>query len=156
MAIYQIVQAGDNILREKAKPVQNINSNILKLLDNMQETMRNARGIGLAAPQIGVSKRVIIVDIGENGENMVELINPEIISSEGTKTDMEACLSILGVKGEVSRHEKIVVAGLNRHGEKIEVQAEGLLARVFQHEIDHLEGRLFIDMADNIEKTGQI
>ncbi|WP_028307412.1 peptide deformylase [Desulfitibacter alkalitolerans] len=149
MAIYQIVKVGDNILREKAKPVPNINSSIIKLLDNMQETMKDALGVGLAAPQVGVSKRVIIVDIGEG---LIELINPEIVNSEGTKIDVEGCLSIPGVRGNVPRGEKIVVAGLNRHGERVEIEAKGLLARAFQHEIDHLDGTLFIDIADNIEK----
>jgi len=149
MAIYQIVKEGDEILREKARPVPKINSNILKLLDNMQETMRNADGVGLAAPQVGVPKRVIIVDLEEE---LIELINPEIINSEGSQTGEEACLSIKGVKGNVTRYEKIVLTGLNRHGEMIEVEAEGLLARVFQHEIDHLDGVLFIDIADDIKK----
>jgi len=149
MPIYQIVKEGDEILREKAKPVPKINSNILKLLDNMQETMRNANGVGLAAPQVGVPKRVIIVDLDEE---LIELINPEIINSEGSQTDEEACLSIPGIKGTVPRHEKIVLTGLNRHGEMIEVEAEGLLARVFQHEVDHLDGVLFIDIASDIKK----
>jgi len=149
VAVYQIVKEGDEILREKAKPVPKINSNILKLLDNMQDTMRNAEGVGLAAPQIGVPKRVIIVDLGEE---LIELINPEITSSEGNQIDMEGCLSIPEVKGKVARYEKIVVIGLNRHGEMIEVKAEGLLARVLQHEIDHLNGTLFIDIANGIEK----
>jgi len=147
MAIYQIVKEGDEILREKARPVPTVNSNILRLLDNMQETMRDAQGVGLAAPQIGVSKRVIVVDLGEE---IIELINPEIISSEGEQIDAEACLSIPGFKGNVSRYEKIVVTGLNRDGEIIEIEAEGLLARIFQHEIDHLNGILFTDTANNI------
>ena len=149
MAIYQIVKEGDEILREKAKPVPKINSNILKLLDNMQETMRDAQGVGLAAPQVGVPKRVIIVDLEDE---LIELINPEMISSEGEQIGEEGCLSIPGFKGNVSRYEKIVVTGLNRHGEIIEIEAEGLLARVFQHEIDHLDGNLFIDIATNIKK----
>ena len=147
MAIRSIIKEGDEILREKARPVPTVNSNILRLLDNMQETMRDAQGVGLAAPQIGVSKRVIVVDLGEE---IIELINPEIISSEGEQIDAEACLSIPGFKGNVSRYEKIVVTGLNRDGEIIEIEAEGLLARIFQHEIDHLNGILFTDTANNI------
>lgn len=148
MAIYQIVKVGDSILREKAKPVSRINSSIIKLLDNMKETMDDALGIGLAAPQVGVSKRVIIVDIGEG---IIEVINPEIISSEGIKTDVEGCLSVPGIKGEVPRGERIIVVGQNRNGDRIEIEAEGLLARAFQHEIDHLEGVLFMDIANNID-----
>lgn len=150
MAIYQIVKVGDSILREKAKPVPKINSSIIKLLDNMKETMEEALGVGLAAPQVGVSKRVIIIDIGEG---LIEVINPEIISSEGIKLDIEGCLSVPGVKGEVPRGEKILVRGLNRNGDQIEIRAEGLLARAFQHEIDHLEGVLFIDLANKIDEV---
>jgi len=118
-------------------------------LDNMQETMKDALGVGLAAPQVGVSKRVIIVDLEDE---VFELINPEIVSSEGTQVDSEGCLSIPGIKGKVSRSEKVVVTGLNREGEMIEIEAEGLLARIFQHEIDHLNGVLFTDIAYDVEK----
>ena len=140
---------GDNILREKAKPVPKINSSIIKLLDNMKDTMDDALGVGLAAPQVGVSKRVIVIDIGEG---LIEFINPEITSSEGIKKEVEGCLSVPGVKGEVSRAERVIVTGLNRNGDQIEIKAEGLLARALQHEIDHLEGVLFIDIANNIEE----
>jgi len=149
LAIYQIVKVGDNILREKAKPVPKINSSIIKLLDNMKDTMDDALGVGLAAPQVGVSKRVIVIDIGEG---LIEFINPEITSSEGIKKEVEGCLSVPGVKGEVSRAERVIVTGLNRNGDQIEIKAEGLLARALQHEIDHLEGVLFIDIANNIEE----
>ncbi len=150
MAVFQIVKIGDNILREKAKPVSKINSNIHKLLDNMKDTMEHANGVGLAAPQIGVSKRVIIVDIGEG---LIELINPEIIKSSGKSTDVEGCLSVPDVNGEVTRADKVVVVGLNRKGEKVEIKAEGLLARALQHEIDHLDGILFIDNAKNVQNN---
>lgn len=150
MAVFQIVKIGDSILREKAKPVSKINSNIHKLLDNMKDTMEHANGVGLAAPQIGVSKRVIIVDIGEG---LIELINPEIIKSSGKSTDVEGCLSVPDVNGEVTRADKVVVVGLNRKGEKVEIKAEGLLARALQHEIDHLDGILFIDNAKNVQNN---
>lgn len=149
MAVYQIVKVGDDILREKAKPVPKVNSSIIKLLNNMKETMEDASGVGLAAPQIGVSKRVIIVDIGDGP---IELINPEIISSEGAQVDFEGCLSVPGVRGEVNRSNKIVVTGLNRDGECVEITADGLLSRALQHEIDHLDGIIFIDIASNIER----
>jgi peptide deformylase len=148
MAVYQIVKKGDPILREKAKEVKEINDSILRLLDNMKETMYAANGVGLAAPQIGVSKRVIVVDIGD--EELFELINPQIVFSEGLETDTEGCLSVPGIVGEVARAKKIKIKGLNRQGKTVEIEAEDLLARAFQHEMDHLEGILFIDKAQNL------
>lgn len=149
MAVYEVVKDGDPILREKAKKVPKITANILKLLDNMRDTMYASKGVGLAAPQIGISKRVIVVDIGEG---LVEIINPEIIESNGIETDVEGCLSVPGLYGEVSRASQVVVKGINRGGQEVQHQAKGFLARAFQHEIDHLEGRLFIDLARNIRK----
>lgn len=142
MAIFKIVTLGDPILREKAEPVRKITSHIHKLLDNMAETMYAAPGVGLAAPQIGVSKRVIVVDVGEG---LVELINPEIVVAEGEEIGVEGCLSIPGVQGEVPRAAYVVVKGLDRHGQIKEYKAQGLFARALQHEIDHLDGILFID-----------
>ncbi len=150
MAVYKIVEYGDKILREKAKPVTKITPNILKLLDNMAETMYKAKGVGLAAPQVGVSKRVIVVDAGEG---LVELINPEVVSCSGRETDTEGCLSIPGVLGEVARPYRVEVRGLNRRGEEVTVKAAGLFSRALQHEIDHLDGILFIDRAVNIRKA---
>jgi len=149
MAVYKVVEAEDDILRLKAKEVTKINSSIYKLLDNMRDTMYEYRGAGLAAPQIGVSKRVIVVDVG-NGP--IELINPTIVEVEGNATEAEGCLSVPGVVGEVTRSAKVKVRGLNRNGEDVEYQAEGYLARAFQHEIDHLNGILFIDKAFNLRK----
>lgn len=149
MAVYEVVKNGDPILREKAKSVPQVNSNIVKLLDNMKETMYASKGVGLAAPQIGVSKRVIVVDVGQG---LVELINPEIIETSGVETDAEGCLSIPGVVGEVPRASQVVVKGLNRDGQEVQYRAKGFLARAFQHEIDHLEGVLFIDKARNVRK----
>jgi peptide deformylase len=147
MAVYQIVRIGEEILREKAIEVKKINSNIHKLLDNMAETMYAAKGVGLAAPQIGVSKRVAVIDAGEG---LLELINPVIISASGKSVDREGCLSIPNVTGDVERAQKVVVQALNRKGELMEYEAEDLLARAFQHEIDHLEGILFVDIAQQI------
>lgn len=149
MSVYKIVEMGDPILREKAKNVPKITPNILKLLDNMADTMYAADGVGLAAPQIGISKRAIVVDIGEG---LIELLNPELVAKEGQETDVEGCLSIPGVSGEVPRYAKVIVRGLNRHGEEVEHQAEGLLSRCFQHEIDHLEGVLFVEKAVEVRK----
>lgn len=144
MAVYQIVEMGAEVLREKAVEVKNITPNIVKLLDNMLETMYAANGVGLAAPQIGVSKRVIVIDVGDGP---TEMINPVILSREGEDTDVEGCLSIPGMTGEVTRAARVRVQGLNRHGQLQDIVAEGLLARAFQHEIDHLDGILFVDKA---------
>lgn len=150
MAVYKIVEIGDEVLREKAKPVKEITPNIIKLLDNMADTMYEANGVGLAAPQIGVSKRVIVIDIGEG---LIELINPEIVEASGNAVDTEGCLSVPGMIGEVARADRLVVKGLNRQAEAVTYQAKGWLARAFQHEIDHLEGVVFVDRATNLRKA---
>ena len=142
MAVYNIVKIGDSVLREKAKPVLRINSNIYRLLDNMKDTMYEADGVGLAAPQIGISKRVVVIDVGEGP---LELINPEIISTSGEAVDTEGCLSIPGIQEEVVRAAEAKVKALDRHGNEIVINGTELLARALQHEIDHLEGILFVD-----------
>lgn len=149
MAVYKIVEEGDEVLREKAKPVTKLGRNIEKLLDNMKDTMYANKGVGLAAPQIGVSKRVITVDVGEG---LVELINPCIIKFDGTQTDTEGCLSIPNMVGEVTRAQWVRVQGLDRQGRECEIEAEGYFARALQHEIDHLDGILFIDKVNNLRK----
>jgi peptide deformylase len=145
MAIFEVVKVGEPVLREKAKPVKDITSNIIKLLKNMTDTMYEAPGVGLAAPQIGISKRVVVIDIGEG---LLELINPEIIASEGTEVDLEGCLSIPGVSAKVKRSLKVKVQALNPKGHRVEIEGEGMLARALQHEIDHLDGILFIDRVE--------
>lgn len=147
MAVYRIIEVGDPVLREKARPVPEINSSILKLLDNMADTLYAAKGAGLAAPQIGVSKRVIVVDCGEG---LWEVVNPEIISLQGEDIGVEGCLSIPGVAGEVKRAAQVVVKGWDRRGQEIQIRASGYGARAFQHETDHLDGILFIDKANKI------
>ncbi|MGI1659139.1 MAG: peptide deformylase [Desulfitobacterium sp.] len=144
MAIYQIVEIGSDVLREKAVPVKEITPNIVKLLDNMLDTLYDANGVGLAAPQVGVSKRVVVVDVGDGP---IELINPVILEAEGEDTDDEGCLSIPGITGQVKRAAKVKVEALNRKGERQVIEGTGLLARCFQHELDHLEGVLFVDKA---------
>lgn len=145
-----IVKDPDPILREKSKPVPKITPNIIKLLDNMADTMYDANGVGLAAPQIGILKRVIVVDVGGDDQELFEVINPEIISSSGDQFGAEGCLSIPGLYGDVKRFEKVTVKGLDRNGMEIMIKAEGFLARAFQHEIDHLNGVLFTDIAENM------
>ena len=149
MAVLEVVQIGSPVLKAKAEPVDKINKQILKILDDMADTMYASDGVGLAAPQIGVSKRIIIVDIGEG---LIELINPEIVSAEGSVVDQEGCLSVAGFFGDVARAQKVVVQGLNRQGKRVKIKAVDFLARALQHEIDHLEGRLFVDLAVNLKK----
>lgn len=154
MAVLPIVLHPDPVLRKKARPVQKINATIRKLLDDMAETMYAAPGIGLAAPQVGVSKRVIVVDIQDKkGPGLLKLVNPEIVHAEGTVTWNEGCLSIPGYVGEVQRHARIKVTALNPDGHKVWVEAEGLLAVCLQHEIDHLDGILYIDKATNVREV---
>lgn len=147
MAVYQIIKKGDEVLRQRAKEVPEITPNILRLLDNMKDTMFEANGVGLAAPQIGIGKRVIVVD---SEDELLELINPEITESEGSETDTEGCLSVPGLIGEVKRAYKVTIKAKNREGKAVELRREGLTARVLQHEIDHLDGILFIDKAEKV------
>lgn len=149
MAVLDIKKAGNKILKEKCQPVDKISRKIKSLLDDMAETMYSADGIGLAASQIGVALRVIVIDIGDG---LIELINPVIIDTEGRETATEGCLSVPGVFGQVERFQNITVEGLNRSGKKVRLSGTGLLARALQHEIDHLEGVLFIEVAQTIYK----
>lgn len=154
MAIRIIVKDPDPVLREIAKPVAKVNDNIRKLLKDMAETMYDAQGVGLAAPQIGISKRVIVVDVGdENG--LIEMVNPEIVAREGEQLGPEGCLSIPGLSGDVVRSQKITVKGLDRNGNELIVEAEDFLARAFQHEVDHLNGMLFTDIAKEVYPSEQ-
>jgi peptide deformylase len=149
MGVLEIRKAGDKVLKEQAAPVARIDKKIKRLLDDMVQTMYEAEGVGLAAPQVGVSVRVVVIDAGDG---LIELINPVITGAEGCETGAEGCLSIPGVYGDVERHAKVTVEGLNREGKKVCITGTGLLARALQHEIDHLEGILFIDRADTLYK----
>ena len=151
---FDIVQYPDPILRKKAKDVEAVDKEVLKLLDDMAETMYDAPGIGLAAPQIGKPLKVIVADISSRGEKgeLIKLINPCIVHAEGEDVLTEGCLSIPGFSEEVKRATKVVVRGINEEGKEVEIVAEGLLARVFQHEIDHIEGRLFIDRLSKLKR----
>ena len=142
MALRQIVQIGDSVLRKKCKPVEKIDDKIIQLLDDMADTMYEADGVGLAAPQVGILKRIAIVDVGDG---LIELINPEIIEVKGTQTDDEGCLSVVNEFGPVTRPYYVKVRAYNRKGQLFEIEGEELLARAFCHEIDHLEGILFVD-----------
>lgn len=142
MAILKIVTEEDPILRKKSKEITKIVKRIKDLAKNMLDTMYHAPGVGLAAPQVGVSERLIVIDVGD-GPFVV--INPQIVNSEGEIKDMEGCLSIPGRNEYVCRSQKVTVIGLDLNGKKLKIEATDLLARAFQHEIDHLEGILFID-----------
>lgn len=147
MSIRNLRVIGDDLLKKRSREVNEINDRILELLDDMAETMRNLEGVGLAAPQVGVLRRVAVVDVGDG---LIELINPEIIHEEGEETCVEGCLSVPDFVGEVRRPAKVTVRFLNRSGEETEITAEGYKARAICHEIDHLDGILFVDRAENL------
>ena len=156
MAIREIVYIPDPVLRRKAHKITKIDKELQTLIDDMIETMREAPGVGLAAPQVGVSQRLIVVEYGSDEDENVPkklfvLINPEITeTSEDVEQGVEACLSIPRMMGEVDRHLAITVRGVNRHGKPVKIKLRGWLARIFQHEIDHLEGVLFTDRASRV------
>ncbi|KOP64040.1 peptide deformylase [Paenibacillus solani] len=149
MAIRIIVKEPDEVLHKKAKEVTKITPNVQKLLDDMADTMYDAEGVGLAAPQVGILKRLIVIDAGDE-HGLIKMINPEILESEGEQFGPEGCLSIPGWNGDVRRAEKVTVKGLDREGNELIVTGTGLLARAFQHEIDHLNGVLFTEIADRV------
>jgi len=142
MALREIRTTDDEILRKKSKKVDNITPTIITLLEDMAETMYEAEGVGLAAPQVGILRRVVVIDVGDG---IIELINPEIIETDGEQTGPEGCLSVPGVTGEVERPLIVKVKALNRNGEEFIIEGEGLLARALCHEIDHLDGIIFTD-----------
>lgn len=153
MAILKIIEAGAPILKGTAKPVDHITKHTKKLLDDMAETMYAAEGVGLAAPQINQSLKIVVLD---DGNGLIELINPEMLShSDETEMGVEGCLSVPGYYGSVSRYKKIKVRALNRHGKIVVYEPEGFLARIFQHEIDHLYGTLFIEKAENLRRVDE-
>lgn len=147
MAILNIVTLEDEVLRKKCRPVDKITPRTLTLLDDMYETMQAANGVGLAAPQVGILRRIVVIDIGEG---LIELINPEIVATEGTQTDREGCLSVPDECGIVTRPNIVTVKATDRNGEPFMIRGEGLLARAFCHEIDHLDGVLYIDKAQRM------
>ncbi|MDR1572318.1 MAG: peptide deformylase [Clostridiales Family XIII bacterium] len=151
MALRKIVCKGDETLRKKSRRVGEINERISLLIDDMWETLEEYDGIGLAAPQVGVLRRVVVIDTGEDGGRF-ELINPELVAAEGMEEDEEGCLSIPGVIGMVPRPERVTVRAQDRGGATFTIEGEGMLARALSHELDHLDGVLFIDRATKIEK----
>ena len=165
MTLRTIVTLPEPVLKRKARAVTKFDKDLQTLLEDMVETMRDAPGVGLAAPQIGLSDRIIVIEYYEREEDeenedapkkVWAVINPEIVkSSEETLMGVEGCLSIPGLLGEVERHAEVQVKGLNRHGKPMKVKAKGWLARIFQHEIDHLNGVLFTERATRVWRPSQ-
>ena len=151
MAKLKIVKVGDDTLRKVCRPVDKITPRILTLLDDMAETMHAADGVGLAAPQVGVLRRIVVIET-EPGQ-LIELINPKIIAYSGSQEGTEGCLSVPGKYGTVTRPMHVTVRALNRKGETFDITGSELLARAFCHELDHLDGKLYIDIAKDIESN---
>lgn len=143
MALLTILKEGEEVLRKKSRPVDNINDRITRLLDDMKDTLAESGGVGLAAVQVGVLRRVVIIDLGEGP--VIELINPEIVSTEGEREVVEGCLSCPGKWALKKRPEKVVARAQNRNGELVTYEADGLFAQALCHETEHLEGKLFVD-----------
>lgn len=161
MAVRSIILADDPTLRKKSRKVKTFGEALQVLIDDMVETMRATNGIGLAAPQIGVLERVIIIQLPEDEEDpqsgkLFALCNPQIVRAEGEEEGEEGCLCLPGYVGEIKRATSVTVKAQDRRGKNVRIKAEGLLARVFQHEIDHLDGMLFIDRVESPDKIQRI
>ncbi|MBQ8931076.1 MAG: peptide deformylase [Ruminiclostridium sp.] len=155
MAKRNIVKDGDEVLRKKCRDVTLFDDKLWTLLDDMYETMQAANGVGLAAPQVGILRRVVVIDVGdENGR--IELVNPVVVSMKGKQRDLEGCLSAPDIWGYVVRPEKVKVKAQNRTGKEIEIEGEGLLARALCHEVDHLSGIMFLDKAEEFVSSDQL
>ena len=150
MAKLKIRKVGDEALTKVCRPVEEITPRILTLLDDMAETMRAADGCGLAGPQVGILRRIVVIETEEEG--LIELINPKIIATAGEQEGAEGCLSVPGRRGVVKRPKHVTVRATNRHGEVFELSGSDLLARAFCHELDHLDGKLYIDRASRMEE----
>jgi peptide deformylase len=167
MAVRPLAPTNDPVLREKAQKVRDFGPALQSLIDDMVETMRDAPGLGLAAPQIGISLRLAVIELPEEDEEtsesedpyrgkLVVLCNPEIVKTWGEEEGQEGCLSLPVYVGEVKRAARVVVKAQDRHGKQIRLRAEGLMARVLQHEIDHLNGNLFVDRVESLDKLYRI
>jgi peptide deformylase len=153
MALLQILEFPDPRLRNRAQPVAQVDAALRTLIDDMFETMYAAPGIGLAATQVNVAKRVLVIDLSERRNEPLALINPEILQRAGVEETEEGCLSVPGYFDKVTRAEQIRVRALDRDGKQIEFDADGLLAVCIQHEIDHLDGKLFVDYLSELKRT---
>lgn len=151
MGIRPIRIAGDPVLREKAKKVRTVDASIQRLIDDMIETMHAAPGVGLAAPQVGVSLRVVVIETAEDG--LLALINPEVVKKSGERRLMEGCLSVPGYQAEITRSKQVTVKALDRDGKEIRIKAvDSLLAQALEHEIDHINGVLYIDYLESADE----
>ncbi len=154
MAVLSMRQLPNTILRQKAKRVRIIDDSVQRLIDDMVETMHYYAGLGLAAPQVGVSRQVMVIQMP--GEELIVLINPEVVKRSGEYIVEEGCLSVPGYRGEIKRSLAVTVKGRNRQGKNIRLKAEGLLAQALQHEIDHLNGMLYIDHLESQDRLHRI
>jgi peptide deformylase len=152
MAVKEILKFGNQKLKRTSRKVESIDKEIITLIQDMKDTLYNTTGIGLAAPQIGILKRVILIDL-KQGDGPIILINPTIVAKAGKEESIEGCLSYPGYEGKVARPKKITVQGINPKGNKVQYAAEGILAKAFCHEIDHLDGVLYIDRAKKVYKV---
>ncbi len=146
--VRKILHLGDEALRKVCKPIPKFDLRLWLLLRDMADTMYKAEGVGLAAPQVGILRRVVVIDVGDE-RGLIELVNPEIIASEGEQGDSEGCLSVPGRRGYVVRPSKVTVRAQDRKGKPFEITGEGLLARALCHELDHLDGIMYVDKMDH-------
>jgi len=154
MAVLPILSYLDPLLRRKAKRVRNVDGSVERLIDDMVETMHQIQGVGLAAPQIGVPLRVIVIELP--GEETIALVNPQIVKRSGERLVTEGCLSVPGYRGEITRSTKVTAKGLDRRGMEIRVKGEGLMAEALEHEIDHLNGVLYIDHLGSMDELYKV
>lgn len=152
MSVLTILEFPDERLRKKAVPVAVVDKTIKKLVDDMLETMYEAKGVGLAATQVNVHQRIVVIDVSEEKDKPLCLINPEIIQKDGEEESEEGCLSVPGFFEKVKRAERIIVKALNKEGNPFEMEADDLLAVCIQHELDHLEGKLFVDYISSLKR----
>ncbi len=154
MAVLQIRIYGDKVLRKPASEVKEVTDELVALAEDMLETMYQAPGVGLAAPQVGVPLQVVVIELP--GEDVITLINPEVVKSWGERDVTEGCLSLPGYRGEIKRSESVTVKGRDRYGKQIRLKADGLLAQALEHEIDHINGVVYIDHLESVDNLYQI
>ena len=155
MAILKVTTMDNTVLHQKAKRVRNIDNSIQKLIDDMIDTMRYTEGVGLAAPQVGIPLQVVVIELPEE-EEIITLINPEVVKRSGEREVTEGCLSLPGYRGEIKRSKSVTVKGRDRHGKQIRIKADGLLAHALEHEIDHINGIVYVDHLDDKDKLYKI
>ena len=148
MSLRTIRELGDPVLNKRAKEVKEITPKIRQLIEDMKETMYSADGVGLAAPQVGMLKRIVVIDVSEEQNDPIVLINPQIVEMDGEQTGWEGCLSVPGKSGQVTRPQHVVVKAMNENMEEFTVEGEDLLARAICHELDHLEGQMYVDLVE--------